>query len=293
MNNFTKDNSGKLTLDVHQTFCNLFYNYIGHEYTFIESFNEFDKILWEEWKCLKNKDEIHVDEKSFDGTLKRAHGEWYELLVALFTWNYSCNNQTYRLIKIPNKNSLSIHELYKKDIFEVMERKMEEIHEAGASFNVTNPDFIIVDLGEIEELPQEYYAPIVEVTTKNLKFLDTAYKRLKRKCTFSSIKGYLGLKVSVRSDRVNLFTDEASNLKSFMKGYCSKSQYNYQELDIKYYAGIAAYNNANEKSLKRIGTNSLLDWDNPIEILVNNVFQINNYTQLEEISQFIQNEKAA
>lgn len=196
--------SGKSQILKDQAFCSLLKSKLPeNSKKFSDLFGEFDKQIQK------------VDNKITTQALSNSHGDWYEWLLAITTWNYFLNNKNSNLaILLPNVNQFDVSKLYIDHLSELIEDLRYKVATSSdVELISSNPDFVIIE-GKIAKKILEKKKQIVKITTDSLKKLQTLYKYFVGLCEFNDIIGFISVKTSFRPDRRLQIAHEGSLMKA-------------------------------------------------------------------------------
>lgn len=223
--------------------------------------------------------------KSVSGGLNNAHGDWYEWILAILGWNYRIENKVaYIPLMLPNVRSLDIADLYVDELKDLISDLRYKVKKASSVSLVTsNPDFILIDVGKIEDkIPQfNQKIDINDFAENTLVGLIESYKRIFGLCGFETIAGYLSVKFTLRPDRRLQIPHEGSLYKAIYK-HLQTRKWILSPTGLRYYAASSEVKPTDAKALKTVATHSITTVSDKPESAVDEVFQVNS---LEEANQ--------
>lgn len=204
------------------------------------------------------------------GSLNNCHGDWYEWLIALTSWNCRQSNKIEEVaLLVPNATRLDIHKLYISEVQTIVETIKENAKSAGVNFISSNPDFVVARVPKVEDR----LLKLNEISVNDLEFLDNYYLNLIDKTRFEDITGFLSVKTSFRPDRRLQIAHEGSSIKA-MHHYIANSLTPKSQAKLFYQAVSINATRADLKALRTLAPYSMALGDKKLEPAIDNVEKI-------------------
>lgn len=166
-----------------------------------------------------------------------ARGEWFEMFLAAKFYNLSKKSGKHCLFTIPNVSAVGFTEFFDEDVrFRIRELK-EHLSLQGIELQMSNPDFICLDLRKIdaETASAAFAQPKIETFDETTaEFLDKLYQKFVGRCPFDGMKFVVSAKTSIRPDRRYQFVHEGNIIKALTAHL--QTRYWKTDFSTKYYA---------------------------------------------------------
>lgn len=265
--------NGKSQLNKKQAFCDLLNNNLPRS---DRSFNDLIKHFDESIKSL-NSD-------ISDGSLKNAHGDWYEWLLAITMWNFHIENPNSSLaLLLPNIIRFDVAKLYKEDLYSlILDLREKVVNSTSVELITSNPDFVLIDTANID-LPSISTEPINSISPEIISQLEAAYTNLIHQCDFDNIIGYISVKASLRPDRRLQMAHEGSLMKALYT-HLQTRKWIISPPGLKYYAFSTKVGSADRKALKTIATHSITTVHSEPQAAVDEVYEVDSIEKAIEVS---------
>lgn len=226
----------------------------------------------------KAKELIHSEYNASDDALKNARGTWFEQIVTFGAIEYqNLYDPPGRMLSLPNANSYDVGKLYSEEYYEYITDLREKV---GKSANVnlitSNPDFVIIDKDIEISLPDIIGT---KKTVEDVKAIEQCYLQAEHKCSFDQIKGYLGLKTSLRPDRRLQLAHEGSLMKALYK-HIQTRDWVLDAPGIKYFGMSTEVKPKDIDALRTVATHSIVTVSNKPESAVDDVFSVSSGEEL-------------
>lgn len=215
------------------------------------------------------------------GALSNAHGDWYEWLLAIASWNaFQRNRSNHIAVLLPNVSRLNIAKLYTDELAKfIHDLRAKVLASSTVEFISSNPDFVIIDTQLANPLITSR-EPISQIGPDTLNMLGTAYRVFESKCSFESIVGYLSVKNSLRPDRRLQMAHEGSLMKALYV-HLQTRQWITDPKGIKYYAMSTRVGAPDIAALNTVATHSITTVQSRPQPAVDKAFEVNSLEQAE------------
>ncbi|MEQ3715077.1 Cfr10I/Bse634I family restriction endonuclease [Pseudophaeobacter sp.] len=208
------------------------------------------------------------------GALSNSHGDWYEWMLAIASWNVSAKYPALNVaIPLPNKTTLQLSSLYVQslsDKIDDLRRKVEQ--SSTVQLISSNPDFILIR----RELADRLFGPITPYTKIDVDDLDKLnglWSALVGNCVFEDIVGYLSVKSSLRPDRRLQISHEGSLMKALYV-HLQTREWIINPPGLRYYAMATRVGASDRESLKTVATHSITTVASIPEPAVDEVYEV-------------------
>jgi hypothetical protein len=208
------------------------------------------------------------------GALSNSHGDWYEWMLAIASWNVSAKYPALNVaIPLPNKTTLQLSSLYVQslsDKIDDLRRKVEQ--SSTVQLISSNPDFILIR----RELADRLFGPITPYTKIDVDDLDNLnglWSALVGNCVFEDIVGYLSVKSSLRPDRRLQISHEGSLMKALYV-HLQTREWIINPPGLRYYAMATRVGASDRESLKTVATHSITTVASIPEPAVDEVYEV-------------------
>ena len=222
--------------------------------------------------------------QALSGGLRNARGEWLENILGLTFWNVAAeiSNGHTAIVKLPNANQLSFHQLFEPRSREYLEDLFRSLENDNISMEMSNPDFLCVTnlSGDVAR----YFSDSLTMGIDTINKLNNAYQQVVGQCRATSVPFVLTVKTSIRPDRRYQVVHEANVVKTLM-AHLSGRFWN-KDLYSAFYAMVAGrVTGADRQVLRNPATYSLVQVSWQPVALVDDVFQIETLAQVRGIIQ--------
>ena len=228
-------------------------------------------------------DEIKIENEVTKQALSNAHGDWYEWLLALVSWNLCCENPSLHIpILLPNISQFDLANLYipeiSSNIFDLREKVKKS---SDVSLITSNPDFILVDRKLFNTIIPKMYK-IENLNEDSLRFLSSIYSDFKNKCSFDDVLGYIAVKSSLRPDRRLQISHEGSLMKALYT-HIQTREWILEPKGLRFYAMSTKLTKPDINSLKTVATHSITTVSSIPQAAVDEAFEVNSLEQAENV----------
>jgi len=209
-----------------------------------------------------------------DGALNKVHGDWYEILLALVAHNV-CVEQasTVDIMLLPKSTSYDVTKLYEPRLSGyINDLRMKTESFNGVSLKASNPDFVAIDRRELSET-RGTLRRIRKLGLREIKYLESKYRRYNQACSLNSLFGYLSVKTSLRPDRRYQIAHEGSLMKALYV-HLQTRDWVIQPRGLRYWAAAMEASSADSDALNTVATHSLVSVQGTPEKAVDNLFII-------------------
>lgn len=216
-----------------------------------------------------------VDHTVSQGALSNAHGDWYEWMLAIASWNASAKHPNLNVaIPLPNKAVLQLSSLYVPNLSEKIDDLRQKVEESSTVQLISsNPDFVLIR----RELADRLFGPIRPYSKIDVADLDTLnglWGSLVGNCAFEDIVGYLSVKTSLRPDRRLQISHEGSLMKALYV-HLQTREWILNPPGLRYYAMATKVGASDRDSLKTVATHSITTVASIPEPAVDEVYEVN------------------
>lgn len=234
-------------------------------------FSELDQSVW------KVNDQISRE------ALSNAHGDWYEWLLAISSWNHFTETGNSNLaILLPNAHQFDISKLYVEELTNLIQDLRHKVSETSdVELISSNPDFVIISKELARETLQNN-EPITTITVDTLKNLQTLYEHFIDQCQFNDIQGFIGVKTTLRPDRRLQLPHEGSLMKAIYV-HLQTRQWILEPAGMKYYAMASKVGQADRDALKTVATHSITTVNSLPQAAVDDVFEVNSLQRADSV----------
>ncbi|SIO36457.1 Cfr10I/Bse634I family restriction endonuclease [Halodesulfovibrio marinisediminis] len=260
--------SGHLQVNKLESFCSLIEatSPPSSKY-FSELFREFDHEIRRRHPEIKQ------------GALNNVHGDWYEYLIAVFFNNYSVkHNRNWVAIPLPNVRVYDLAQVYTPRLFNYIEDLRFKLAREQVSLISSNPDFIIVHKDKLDSR-----LTIKSLCCTDIEHLSCLYRELSGKCELNDIKGYFGVKSTVRPDRRLQLAHEGSLLKA-MYAHLQTRDWIINPQGISYYAASTNLTLADKVGLQTVATHSIVTVHDKPKSAVDDAFRVDSIADCYEMA---------
>ena len=208
------------------------------------------------------------------GALSNAHGDWYEWMLAIASWNVSAKHPALNIaIPLPNKTTLQLSSLYVQSLSEKIDDLRQKVEESSTVQLISsNPDFILIR----RELADRLFGQITSYSQIDVGDLDTLnglWSKLVGNCAFKDIVGYLSVKSSLRPDRRLQISHEGSLMKALYV-HLQTREWIINPPGLRYYAMATRVGASDRESLKTVATHSITTVASIPEPAVDEVYEV-------------------
>jgi hypothetical protein len=259
-----------------QAFCSLLNNKLPEpDALFTSIFDDFDQKI------------RAIDASITREALSNVHGDWYEWLLAISSWNYCCDNHDANLaILLPSINQFNVSSLYEPRLLDLIIDLKEKVSKVSSVQLITsNPDFVIINRKIVDGIIRDMNK--VETITENeLSRLELIHRQFTGKCGFEEIEGYISVKTSLRPDRRLQISHEGSLMKA-LYAHLQTREWITAPKGLKYFAIATEIKEPDRVALKTVATHSLTTVFSLPQAAVDGVFEVNSLQQAVETFSFV------
>ena len=213
--------------------------------------------------------------------LGNARGKWYEWLITLGYWHwvFSQEEPNFILAQLPNINSFDSTNLFKLEVVNSISKFKEKLLQKNVTLVTSNPDFVIIKSNPLEHKLFTSAADI-KAQIMNLDEMSEFFSNFVGTCDITDVLGYLAVKSSMRPDRRLQIAHEGSIFKALSKNI--SLTINEKEFIPNFFAFTIKTTGKDQQALKTAATHSIAEnASNPIRA-VDEVYNVNNYTELSD-----------
>jgi hypothetical protein len=213
------------------------------------------------------------------GTLNRAHGDWYQWLVAIAAWNLHAADPALALaLPLPNVTGFTVGRLYTPELYGLVEDLRAKVQQsANVELITSNPDFVILNVAGMPQAA-ETEQPIETITEQVIAMLKNQYAAFINACSFERVLGYAGAKSSLRPDRRLQLPHEGSLMKALYR-HMQTRLWILNPPGIRYFAVTPAMGPRDELALRTVATHSITTVLSTPERAVDEVFVVDSLAQ--------------
>ncbi|WP_436323033.1 Cfr10I/Bse634I family restriction endonuclease [Vibrio cidicii] len=251
----TTNSNGKHKTEIHslEAFRFSISNALAQNDKFTDILNsiENDVILY----CERNELPLPAQ-----GSFNNCRGRWYEWLFMVYMWNYFVTkDSTIRPVPLPNSNHFQFTKLYNKELHGYiadLEEKLLLNHQVRLV--TSSPDYVLIDIADLpvsDPLLSSTFDP--ENFSDNVKsYLDELYKIFIGACDLNTIRGFISIKTSVRSDRRFQWLHEGNLAKSLYQ-HLRTRRWDLNAKGIKFYGFTSEMKEADKNALMTATTHTI------------------------------------
>lgn len=242
--------------------------------SFKQLFDQFDAI-------------IKLRAKVSTEALSNAHGDWYEWLLAMVSWNYFVNNPTSHLVVLlPNVRQFDVARLYNDDLNAlIQDLRIKVNNSSGVQLITSNPDFVVIN-GDLARTIIPNMTSINSFSISTLQQLNNYYTHFIGQCNFDQIVGYASVKFSLRPDRRLQIPHEGSLMKAIYT-HLQTRKWIINPPGLRYYAFSTKIAPPDRDALNTVATHSITTVSSLPQAAVDKVFEVNSLQQAEQAFQQI------
>lgn len=221
--------------------------------------------------------------------LSNVHGDWYEWLLAIVSWNHFVNNPTSNLVVLlPKVTQFNVANLYTDDLNElIQDLRNKVLNSSGVQLITSNPDFVIIE-GSLARSILNNATAIDNFTTATLHQLNNYYTSFIGQCNFYQIIGFASVKASLRPDRRLQIPHEGSLMKAIYT-HLQTRKWIIAPPGLKYYAISTRIGQPDRDALNTVATHSITTVSSLPQAAVDEVFEVNSIQQAQAAFQQILN----
>lgn len=256
---------GKSQINKSKAFCFLLNNSLPEsEKSFNELFHTMDEQI------------LQYDNRIKTGALSNVHGDWYEWLLAISSWNLFANREVSSLaMLLPNVKQFDVAQLYQSNMADlIIDLRQKVAQSSDVELISSNPDFVFID-GSLARSIVPKSSRIIDVHLESITFLNELYKNFTHKCSFDHILGYISVKNTLRPDRRLQIAHEGSLMKALYV-HLQTRQWILNPKGLKYYAISTSVSEADRNALKTVATHSITTVNSLPQAAVDDVFTVNS-----------------
>jgi hypothetical protein len=212
-----------------------------------------------------------------DNSINRVTGDWYEWLVAIAAWNYRVTHPGALVaVRLPNIAQFDVLSLYQQALYTYVEDLRNKVNQAAhVTLTTSNPDFVLIS-PNTPNAPALPDAPIEEITPENLASLETMRLGYVGQCRFEDIRGYVGVKASLRPDRRLQLPHEGSLMKA-MYAHLQTRQWIFNPPPLRYYGFSTEVNPADVAAMHTVATHSIVTVQTVPQSAVDGLFAVDSF----------------
>lgn len=229
--------------------------------------------------CQKNSLILPVQ-----GAFNNCRGRWYEWLFMVYMWNYFVNvGSTIRPLPLPNSNHFPFTRLYNDELYgylEDLEQKLLTNHKVRLV--TSSPDYVLIDIAEttLTDPSLNSQFDLNNFDDKTKSYLDEIYKSFIGLCSLNTIRGFISIKTSVRSDRRFQWLHEGNMAKSLYQ-HLRTRKWDIEAKGLKFYGFTSEMRPADENALMTATTHTIASIGLKPERSVDKPYLILSKTNLE------------
>jgi len=262
--------SGKSQINKISSFCEILENKLPDQnILFTDLLEHFNKRILKEDNCITRE------------ALSNSHGDWYEWLLSISSWNISKENNSYLALLLPTIATYDVSKLYETNLYELILDLRDKVEKAASVQLITsNPDYVIIDPTNLK-IPNELLKPIKEITPETISMIQSAYQYFSGKCKFENIIGYISVKTSLRPDRRLQLAHEGSLMKALYT-HLQTRNWIISPRGLKYYAIVTKANDSDINALKTVATHSITTVHTLPQAAVDHLFIVNSLLEADK-----------
>ncbi|EGQ8307664.1 MULTISPECIES: Cfr10I/Bse634I family restriction endonuclease [Vibrio harveyi group] len=219
------------------------------------------------------------------GSFNNCRGRWYEWLFMIYMWNhFVTKGSTIRPLPLPNSNHFQFTKLYNNELYGYLadlEDKLLLNHQVRLV--TSSPDYVLIDIKDLslpDPLLSSTFDP--EDFSDDVKsYLDELYKTFIGKCDLNTIRGFISIKTSVRSDRRFQWLHEGNLAKSLYQ-HLRTRRWDIDAKGIKFYGFTSEMKDADRNALMTATTHTIASIGLQPERSVDKPFLILGKSDLEQ-----------
>ncbi|MFA0689270.1 type II site-specific deoxyribonuclease [Vibrio cyclitrophicus ZF205] len=265
----TYDSNNKPVIKVAESFSCVITSVPEGEWDYKSSLSQIQEVVLAQDKTIKS------------GAFSNVRGTWFEWMVSIDSYNHWVeNDHNLLLLNLPNIRRFDSASLYLPEIFDFVQDLRTKLENSlDIQMITSNPDYVIIDTSRLgKNFKREKFTV---VSKSSLEELDSLYSNIINQCELDDIVGYFSLKTSLRPDRRLQIAHEGSLTKAIYVHLQTRS-WLMEPRGIKYFGGALAMSDADVRGLKTVATHSITTVMSKPERAVDEVFTINNRTQLDK-----------
>lgn len=234
-------------------------------------------------KVLEGLDNLvkEADPSTSSGALNNCHGDWYEWILAILSWNqFASLDNCHLMMIIPNVAQFDVNTLYTSRLNRYIVDLKEKVESASGNTLITsNPDFVIVDGNRARSILKQIEP--CGASIEDIKKLESLYLNFIETCDLEDIVGYVSVKTSLRPDRRLQMAHEGSLLKAIYTHLITRD-WVLTPKGISYF-GIASKVGASDiRALKTVATHSIVTVNSMPIPAVDSITQVNSAEDFNE-----------
>ncbi|MED4392515.1 Cfr10I/Bse634I family restriction endonuclease [Priestia aryabhattai] len=235
---------------------------------------------------VKDVAQVKGFQKPHQGAFSNTRGLWFELLVAVFAWNFRIENNLndILIVKMPNVKTFDFRRIFNSSTLEMINQLDRSLltHTGGENVRLitSNPDLLII---KQESLVQESFnQTITGLSTHHLEEALGLYRCLENNVSWDSLVAGVGIKTSLRPDRRLQLVHEGNILKALfahlkMRNWNRHPKFQY------YGASNDKVSRADDDALQTAATHSIINVDTAPERAVDGIFSLNTFDNINEM----------
>ena len=264
---------GKPQVMKDMAFCTILHNHLpAEDVLFSTLFGTMDAAVRSELRIIAPTSRQRITTEA----LSNVHGDWYEWLLAIASWNLTASlPNTHLAISLPNVSQFDVSSLYINRLHDLIaDLKVKVSAVSEVSLITSNPDFVILDRTLVNEILGSI-EPIDTISPTTLSELGNKYRAFIGRCDYSHIVGYVSVKMSLRPDRRLQIPHEGSLMKAIYT-HLQTREWIINPKGLKYYAISSQVGTPDRKALKTVATHSITTVSSLPQAAVDEVFEANS-----------------
>jgi len=178
-------------------------------------------------------------------------------------------------IRLPNVAQFDVLSLYVANLFWYVEDLRQKLSAtAGVTLITSNPDFVLIS-PDVPNAPALTNTPILEITQPNLDLLENIRNGYVGRCRFEDIKGYMGVKASLRPDRRLQLPHEGSLMKA-LYAHLQTREWIFDPPRLRYYGVSTSVGQADLDAMQTVATHSIVTVQTVPERAVDELYAVDS-----------------
>lgn len=239
---------------------------------------EFENLLKLEFsKVLEKLDKLVIDADSTisSNALNNCHGDWYEWILAIHSWNQFVKfDDCHLMILVPNVAQFDVNSLYTKRLYSyILDLKAKVEAASGITLITSNPDFVIIDGNKARSMLRKIEP--CRNSKSDILMLESLYQCFIGTCELEDIVGYVSVKTSLRPDRRLQMAHEGSLLKAIYTHLITRD-WVLKPKGISYFGIAGVVGPSDVRALKTVATHSIVTVNSLPIPAVDSITQVNS-----------------
>ncbi len=251
----TKDKAGKAKTEIHS--LEAFRHSISNALSLHDNFNDILNAIENDVKDFCRTNTLPLPAQ---GSFNNCRGRWYEWLLMAYMWNYFVRNgSTIRPLPLPNSNHFQFTKLYNEELYGYLsdlENKLFTNHQVRLV--TSSPDYVLIDIDDtdvVDSQLNDIFDP-ENFSDSTKQYLDELYKSFINQCDLNTIRGFISIKTSVRSDRRFQWLHEGNLAKSLYQ-HLRTRRWDINSKGIKFYGFTSEMREADRDALMTATTHTI------------------------------------